>query len=256
MRKLKPEFTLSLVQNSQRISFKNIGIWTVLVASFAATWVLQKGIVSGTTEKFLSPPPEYLEYFHFGFRESMADSLWLRWIQDSDVCQVYDNRDLKNVEVAKSVNPLTANPRHKNCDHSWGYKMLDTISNLSPKFEMVYLAGAPSLSILVEDYEGAGLIYEKGIKQYPHDWRLLFRAAYHYQFDKQDLPRAAELLQQAGDNGAPFWVKSLAARLYTAAGQYELGITTLQNYRKSLKDDDSIKKVDARIAELKAKLHP
>ena len=234
---------------------QKLALPVVTLIFFGLTIFLSSPSTSTSVNKFLSPPPEGAEYFHFGFRESMADSFWLRWIQDSDVCQTYG--EAKSVgDEHKDTDKLTANPRHKNCDQSWGYKMLDVVSKLAPRFSMVYWAGAPTLSILVEDYEGSTALYERGLKVYPNDWKLLYRAAYHFQFDKKDLPRAAELLNRAGDNGAPIWVKSLAARLYTAAGQLELGVSTLEAYKKTLTDDAAIKKVDARIQELRRQLQP
>ena len=64
---------------------------------------------------------------------------------------------------------------------------------------------------------------------------ILYKAAYHYLYELQELPRAAELLIRAGDSGAPVWVKSLASRILTRAGQIDLGIQTLENYILGLK---------------------
>lgn len=257
MRFRSTEFTLNFVKLLDAKSAENYLLGICLTAAFAATIALNRTSTHSTNQiKFLSPPPEYVEYFDFGFKDSMADSFWLRWIQDSDVCQVYDNREIHLTNKITTNDPLVSNPRHKNCDGSWGFKMLDSVAKLSPRFEMIYLAGAPTLSILVEDFEGASKIYEKGLSVYPNNWKILYRAAYHYQFDRQNLTRAAELLTRAGENGAPFWVRSLAARLYTAAGQYELGISTLEEYRKTLSDEKSQRLVDERIAELKRKLQP
>ncbi len=246
----------------QHVSVKWIFPWLVLAVSFASIQITDYFVRSGSlaSPHYLNPPPEYIEHFHFGFRESLADSLWLRWVQDVDYCQLYgdQNRELGREEISNAKNnPLTANPRHKNCDGSWGFKMLDAVSKLAPRFEMVYLAGAPALSILVEDYTGASVIYDRGLEQYPNDWKLLYRAAYHFQFDVKDFKRAAELLTRAGDSGAPLWVKSLASRLYTLTGQIELGLSTLESYRKTLDgNEEAIKKVDERIAELKRQLQP
>ncbi len=202
---------------------------------------------------YLAPPPEQIEYFTFGFSESVADSLWIRWIQDNDVCQQYAG--------AKSLNPLPpntgefANPRHKVCDNSWSFKMLDAVTRVSPKFKMPYEAGAITLSVLTEDYEGAKLIFDRGVKVYPTDWTLLYRAAYHYLYDRNDLPRAAELLTQAAEHGAPDWLKLLASRLYSKAGQIELGLANLITYREGIKDNpEALKRVDERIADLQQKL--
>jgi hypothetical protein len=233
---------------------------------FALTIVFQEQAFDKKNEKFLAPPPEHLEYFHFGFRESIADSLWLRWIQDSDFCQTYSGRVETNRPLERDSGDVHSDengrlsyvPRHKKCDQSWGFKMLDAASRLAPKFKMIYSAGAPALSILVEDYAGSTVIYERGIKEYPNDWIILYRASYHFQYDLNDLPKAADLLNRAGELGAPAWLKSLASRLYTVSGQVELGLTTLESYKKTISPEntEALKKVDERIAELKRKLQP
>lgn len=233
----------------------------VLPAAFFAflVWQLNVQIESKNEQKYLNPPPEHIEYFHFGFRESLADSFWLRWIQDNDHCQTYDRKTLYNLEPIdpKTVDKdITSVPRYKICDNSWSFKMLDAVTRLAPKFWMPYQAGASTLAILVEDFEGASVIYERGLKEYPNDWQLLFRASFHYQFNLKDVKRAAELLLRASELGAPPWTRSLAARLYTHSGQVELGLSVLESYRKTMDEsnEDAVKQVDKRIAELREKL--
>lgn len=222
---------------------------------FAATWAFDKGITSETERTFFNPPPEHIEHFHFGFRESMADSFWLRWVQDVDHCQTFLAPVKEADERWVDLTDITQNSRNKICDFSWGFKMLDVITKLSPKFEMPYLLGAPALSVLVEDYTGATVIFDRGVKEYPDNWQILYRAAYHYQFDLKDITTAGQLLVRAGENGAPVWVTSLASKLYTKAGQLELGLNTLMAYRKAVEEHpDAVKKVDARIAELRKQL--
>ncbi len=229
-------------------------IWIALIVSFGAAEITRHNSKRFESEKFLYPPPEHLEQFTFGFRESMADSFWLRWIQDSDNCQTY----LKPIEKLEpnldNKDDRLYSPRYKNCDNSWAFKMLDTVTKLAPKFKMPYLAGAISLSVLTEDYAGAGVIFERGLTAYPHDWSIAYRAAYHYLFDVKDLKKAAELLLIAGANGAPDWVRLLASRLYTQNGQLELGLTILENHRRVQTDEKVIESLDKRITELRTKL--
>lgn len=234
---------------------------TELMALFFlfSVWALNEQIhEGGPAKKYLNPPPEKMEYFHFGFRESMADSLWLRWIQDGDSCQTYGVEAAPISEISVSRPGLIENPRHKHCDFSWSGKMLDAITRLAPNFQMPYLAGASTLAILTEDYAGATLIYERAVKQFPKNWLLLYRAAFHYQFNLRDLGRAAELLLLAGENGAPYWVKSLAVRLYSEQGQYELALENLISYRESIKangaNEIAINEVDERIKDLQTRM--
>lgn len=231
-------------------------LWALLAASYFVIWALVSNkVLPIEHEKFLNPPPELIEHFHFGFSESMADSLWLRWIQDSDFCQTYMAPVQEGTHYMGADDPrLTKNPRHRICDNSWGFKMLDAITKLAPRFLMPYEAGGITLAVLIEDYEGATVIFERGIEIYPNDWNLAYRAAYHFLFDKQDLPRAAALLVRAGENGAPEWVKSLAARLYEKSGQLELGVSALEAYKATLSEEKSIREVNARIQALKERL--
>src|ERR1051326_909177 len=102
--------------------------------------------------------------------------------------------------------------------------MLDAVTKLAPKFAMPYVAGAITLSVLVEDYEGAKIIFDRGVEAYPDDWKILYRAAYHYLFDRHDNAHAAELLVRAQKAGGPSWLNFLAARLYSKEGQVQLGV--------------------------------
>lgn len=226
--------------------------WLVLAGLAALTVVLERPPSGdGDQHEFLNPPPEHIEYFHFGFNESMADSLWLRWIQDSDSCQTY-LKPVQKLDTVLGDDPLTRNPRHKICDNSWGFKMLDAVTKLAPHFWMPYVAGAITLSVIVEDYEGASILFERGLKMFPDDWMITYRAAYHFLYDRQDVKRAAELLNHAGDIGAPTWVKSLASRLYQKSGQIELGIATLESYKATLTDEKAIAEVNKRIENLRS----
>jgi len=226
-------------------------IWIGLILSFALVEATNEKISARREQRFLAPPPEHIELFHFGFSESLADSLWLRWIQDSDICQTYLKPvETNEVQSAENKDRLW-NPRYKNCDNSWSFKMLEAITNLAPLFRMPYLAGGISLSVLTEDYAGATIIFDRGVRRFPEDWTLAYRAAYHYLFDLQNKERAAELLIQAGKHGAPFWVNLLASRLYSDSGQAELGISVLEAYKAQLDDEEQIKFVEKRIENLK-----
>lgn len=234
------------------ISFSLIGCALTL---FATICVLQnlKVTQDATTQRYLIPPPEQIEHFSFGFQESMADSLWLRWIQDNDVCQTYAGAQPKKAVPANAG--VFSNPRYKFCDNSWSFKMLDAITRLAPKFKMPYEAGAITLTVITEDYEGAKIIFDRAIQAYPDDWSILYRASYHYMFDRNDLPKAAELLSRAGRLGGPYWLNLLAARLYSKNGQLELGINTLTSFKATIKDNPKmLEQTEKRIAELQRQL--
>lgn len=238
-------------------------ILVFLLAAFG-TWYFQPSLKSQAKEKLWVAPPPHLEKFSFGYQEIVADLLWLRVIQDFDQCnkakevkyEKFDSKkvqsnaddvtnDLK-VEVLKRLEKADAG-RHKNCDYSWAFYMLDSITDLSPRFRIPYASGATTLSVLIEDYEGAHVIFDKAIKSFPKDWPILYRAAYHYLYDRKDVDKAAELLGRAADNGAPIWLKSLAARLYTLSGQAEVALGVLGTYLKSVENPLARKEIEERI---------
>lgn len=221
------------------------------IVAFSQLWNSES--IGESNKKLYVPPPQHIQYLTFGFDEMMADSLWLRLVQDFDVCAQYKELT-KAAEKIEPVDPTVLGPRNKNCDSSWVYLMLDSITSLAPRFRMPYATGAVTLSVLVEDYVGATAIFEKGLKQFPNDWSISYRAAYHYLFDLGQPVRAAELLVQSADNGGPSWLRSLASRLLTERGQLQLALPLLQQYLKDVKNKEQREKVIRRIEDIKSRL--
>lgn len=195
----------------------------LFVVSFVGTlWFggVQKEVAPELQPKVA--PPEELKYFTFGFDEVVADSFWLRVIQNFDFCEENQNKtDSAIVHVATAG--FTERVDISRCRRAWVYQMLDFITELSPKFFMAYLMGGSVLSVAVDDVEGASLLYAKGIKNFPNNWLLLYRAAYHELYERGNVSQAAIFLTRAGKNGAPIWVHNLAAKLYEKTGQIDLG---------------------------------
>lgn len=182
-------------------------------------------------ERHLIAPPPILKHMTFGYQEVIADSLWIRSLQDFDYC---------DREITEGV-----------CrSNSWLFKMLDVITDLSPKFRIPYAAGALALTVIITDVDGATAIFEKGVKELPNDWTISFRAAYHYIYEVKDNKRAAELLIQAGEHGAPPWVFSLAGRLYSDEGRLDLANAVLDEMITSKQDEVLIKRLRDKIASM------
>jgi len=134
------------------------------------------------------------------------------------------------------------------CAKGWAFQMLDQITDLAPRFRMPFSIGPISLSILSEDQEGAAIIFEKGIKAFPHDWQILYKASYFYLYEKKDPLKAAHLLLEAEKSGGPDWLPLLASKLYSRNGQLALGISTLSHYVKQVRDPLIKKRVENRLA--------
>lgn len=114
---------------------------------------------------------------------------------------------------------------------------------LAPRFHMVAATGPLVLSVIVDDIEGATLLFERALKAFPEDWEIKFRAAYHYMIELENKPRAAELFLQAAEQGAPEWTILLAAKLREQNGEKAVARFILQNFLE--RQDIEIKNRDA-----------
>ena len=160
-------------------------------------------------QRELVAPPQGLEHFSFGFRYVMADSFWIRAIQDFDYCEQPIKKNLCRGK-------------------GWLYQTLDVTTNLDPDFRMAYSAGAVALSVIISDIEGASRLFDKAVGHFPNDWQILYKAAYQALYEENDKVKAASLMVRAAKNGSPDWVYQLAGRLYTQAGQREMAEHLLQ----------------------------
>lgn len=171
---------------------------------------------------FIAPPP-LIEYFSFGFQMPLADSLWIRSLQDFDFCE-------------KSLG------QHLCTGNGWLSKMLDTITNLAPDYLVAYRAGGLALTVLVSDYPGASKIFDKGVKMFPQDQQLLYRAGYHALIEEKDKAKAAKLFKACADTGGPDWLYSLAAGLYNESGYRDVALKLYDHLARDPDITDSTKK--------------
>ena len=95
------------------------------------------------TKKFI-PPSRHIKKITFGYDEIIADSLWLRWIQNVNACG--KNLSKRSNVIAESIfrnsdlsNKYKSMQKKMVCDQGWSYRMLDAVTDLSPKFRIPYL---------------------------------------------------------------------------------------------------------------------
>ncbi len=168
----------------------------------------------------LIPPPQMVEHLAFGYRETMADLLWIRLLQDAHICEQVEG-GVAHVEGVVREGPA--------CHLSWVYLMMDQLTDLAPRWKLPFSIMGTMLSVIVDDREGARRILEKAIQRFPHDWEFRFQAGYHYLWEVKDEARAAELMLQAAHRGAPPWVYALAANLMSQQGQAAVARAVLED---------------------------
>lgn len=204
-------------------------------------------------------PPDSIKYFTFGYADMFASVLWIRVLQNFDYCEggkyqqsdyVPPAADAKN----KLQGVLLRKMKPAKCEKGWVYSMLDGMTEIQPKFKTAYDVGAPFLSVIVDDREGARLIFEKGLSLYPKDWRLSYAAGYHYLWEMQDADRAAKLLIQSLESGGPPYLASLAAGLYTEVGQAEYAYSILKSNLAKDPPQEIRLRLEKRLKEVEAVL--
>lgn len=219
---------------SKNPSFTLLGFFSFLLVLFSQVYA-NKGLLEKPRD--LISPPAGIEHFTFGHRDVTADVLWVRAIQDFDYC---DHQIAKNLCTGKG----------------WLFRMLNTITDLSPKFRMPYATGAVALSVMVSDVDGAALIFDKGTVEFPNDWPILYRAAYHYLYEVKDKKKAADLFMRAGRNGAPVWVFSLAGGLYNESNERATAESVLAEMIKTEVDPAIIKRLEEKLESIRANPTP
>jgi hypothetical protein len=230
------------------------------VVFFFAAAVLLTALFNKTSDQLTEfkptvVPPKDMVHFTFGQAFTIADSLWVRVLQAGDFCESPNPKASFNPGLLLE-DALKAKLTPSRCHMGWVYRMLDLLTDLNPKFKWAYKMGGVELSIGVDDREGARLIFEKGIKEFPDDWQLLYRAAYHYIFEIQDPRRAEQLLTAVSRHPeAPPVITLLRARLETVTGKGELALGVLREYLKNAKPGtEGYARTKMRIEEIEKQL--
>lgn len=179
------------------------------------------------------PPPIEIKYLNAGFSSAAADSFWLRAVQDFDHCdQPVNARECKG--------------------KSWLFSVVNLTVELDNRFLEAYYYGALALTILISDYEGASVIFDKGVAHFQRDWPLLYAAGYHALFEEKNSLKASRLYLAAVDNGAPDWVRLMAGRLASEGGDEDLARQILDQLIGIQSDPIWIEKLRKKMAEMEA----
>ena len=179
--------------------------------------VPQKNVLEGISFKFNEGVPSFkgdtLSFISFGYPHLITNLLWLRFLQ---------------------ATPTTKVPKGET---SWIYYDLNTILDLDPYFLPAVHQGGIFLSIITEDKEGARLLFEKGTRLFPNDWRTRAYLAYHYDWELGNKAKAGEnyLIGSKLPN-APIILGLLAARFSADQNNMDAGIAVLDDLIQQTKN--------------------
>lgn len=202
-----------------------------------------KKIVNGRA--LLYAPPAEIKRFAFGYNESLADMFWLRALQDIDYCEQ---------NLAPAGSPRIGIGHLANCDKGWVYQILEVVLENAPRWLLPARIGPILLSVVVDDINGATILFKTAVKNFPNDWVVLYRAGYHFLYETEDKLFAAQLYERAAQNGAPKWVHSLAAKLFSETGRNYVARIVLQDALARVPEGPIRNKILDRLREVEIKI--
>lgn len=175
------------------------------------------------------PPPGQLAPMSVGYREALADLVWIRAV-------------------------IFTGERAGGTNYAWIMQYLEAIYTLAPTFRRPYAWGG-----VVVVYSGQALdramldraieLYRRGLARFPEDHEMLFALGMMLTRDMQSLPgytdaeraaamdEGATLIRRAAAFGAPPLVRQLAATLISENASDQLAIQFLESQLLQTEDE-------------------
>jgi len=173
------------------------------------------------------PSGDFLKPFTLGFNQFVADYFWIKTIG-------YFGEHLMSDR-----------------NYPWLYHILDLVTSLDPHFIWPYYFGGITLSLETREVEQSNLILKKAIHYHPDNWKFPFFLGFNYWYHTQELTKAAFYLQSAAQKpNAPRYLKTLPARLFSAAGQKEAALYFLFEMKRNTQDSLMKEQIEKRIQEI------
>lgn len=193
------------------------GALTALGLCLVGTQILldrQRPPSSLVAELSYLPKGEYLKVAVLGYRQLVADLIWMRAVQ-----HIGAKRDTAQ-------------------GYGWTYHAVDVLTDLDPTFLPPYQATGVFLGVLAGHQREALALLGKGIRNNPSAWRLPFLAGYVSYYELCDPVAGGEYLRAAAQvPGAPAYLPRLAARMTVEGGDPTAAVEFLDRFSRSVSDE-------------------
>ncbi len=175
------------------------------------------------------PKGEYLKVAVLGYRQIVADLIWLKAIQH------FGGRDATR------------------SDYQWAFHAADVLTDLDPKFVMAYQATGTVLGVWAGLVKESIALLKKGMEHNPEVWQLPFTIGYDYFYELCDPVNAALYFRQASIlPGAPEYLPRLAARMTVESGDPDAALEFLQRFYQQTNDERMREALAQRMKEVLA----
>lgn len=174
----------------------------------------QRTAVARAEQLAYLPKGEYLKLAVLGYRQVVADLIWLQAVQ-----HIGAKRDTQ-------------------LGYTWTYHAVDVLTDLDPTFVPPYQATGLFLGVLVGRQEEGLAILDKGIRYNPSSWQLPFLAGYVSYYELCNPVAGGEYLRIAARvPGSPAYLPKLAARMTVESGDPTAAFEFLDRFSKSVTDE-------------------
>ncbi len=164
-------------------------------------------------EKLYLPSGRFVEQLSLGYREVVADAVWLSAVQ------------------------YYGDFRKGNHDLKYFRGLIDITTTLDPHFIFAYLFGALVVSEDAGAFDEGMDILKQGMVHNPKSWQLPFQIAFLNFVNRRDVHVAARYFELASKMpGAPEYTERFAAFVYSKAGDTASSIRIWEEY---LEHEDS-----------------
>ena len=173
------------------------------------------------------PSGDFLKPFTLGFNQLVADYFWIKTVSYFGEHLMSDRK------------------------YPWLYHILDLITTLDPHFIWPYYFGGITLSLETQQVGQSNLILKKAMHHHPDNWKFPFFLGFNYWYHSNELSKAASYLKLAAHKpNAPRYLKTLPARLFSAAGQKQVALYFLSEMEKNTQDSLMKEQIEKRIQEI------
>jgi hypothetical protein len=165
--------------------------------------------------------------FAFGFRNVLADVVWL------EAVQVMGNLKMTPVEYDRL------------------FELLNVEANFDPKFDIPYLLGGLVLGESPDHAQKALKVFERGKGQYLADWRFPFYIGYTNYFSLSETETAGKAMAEAARlPGSPAYLPGLASRMLSEAKEPGAALALLETILRQEDDPARRAVLERRIREV------
>lgn len=199
----------------------------VIVSGFvlSTVWVQKYRYRPYLHEKLYLPSGKFVEQLSLGYREVVADAVWLSAVQ------------------------YYGDFRKGNHDLKYFRGLIDITTTLDPHFIFAYVFGALVVSEDVGAFDEGMDILKQGMAHNPASWQLPFEIAFLNFINRQDTQMAARYFELASRMpGAPEYTRRFAAFVYSKAGDTESSIRMWEEYMEHT-DNPYLKELAERYIE-------